>query len=154
VNDKKCQNCETEYQNQGDKNADKCPKCGSTFWTFISYWIGDVRRDFSIFANKDNEPGFEQDIDHSGGAKLTTTQHKETLDLIKAQNRTTHAVRSLAITFVAAPVIALSAIFVITISVISGNTAFIVLTALTAIVICLSVLVAAFKELGKSRIKD
>ena len=75
-------------------------------------------------------------------------------DLVEAQNRTTHAVRSLAITFVAAPIISFLVVIGVLLAVRSGNNALIIIVAILAIVASLGTLVAALDELFQSRVQD
>jgi cytochrome c-type biogenesis protein CcmH/NrfG len=114
--------------------------------------IGDIRSDLSIYTPRKNEQNTEQVAEVSDTEKLIAAQNKKTQELIAAQNKTTHAVRSLAITFVAAPVITFAVLIVIALSVSTGNITFIILTAISAIVICVYVLIAALTELGKSKV--
>jgi hypothetical protein len=114
--------------------------------------LGDFRRDFSVYTPEENEQGTKPVAEALDIEKLIIAQNKKTMDLIKAQNKTTHAVRSLAITFVAAPVITFAVLIVIALSVSTDNITFIILTAISAIVICVYVLIAALTELGKSRV--
>jgi hypothetical protein len=151
VNDKKCQDCKSEYQSQNGKKTGSCPFCGSKFWTLNSLSqeqssaprvspAKDIRRDSTTVAA-------ELEI-----GKLIASHNKNALELIASQNRTTHAVRSLAITFVAAPVILTAVVMVIALSIISGSTALVVLTSVAALIVCGLILYASLTELGKSRI--
>lgn len=155
MNPKKCQDCNTEYTDQDAKRFGHCPNCDSGFFTLTSLHEApsrapqkstkkESRQSFSL--NAMDAPGFA-DVE-----KLIQAQQEVTRSLVTAQNQTTHAVRSLAITFVAAPVIAIAILFVITLSVISGSTTFIVFTAVAAIIISIGVLVAALTELRRSRV--
>ena len=174
MNAKICTECETRYEDAGSSNPGHCPNCDSKFWALESMEvaqsitskknrIGDTRSDFSIYIPQKNEQNAEQvtkvsDTDkfiaaqNKKGQDLIKAENKTAQDLIKAQNKTTHAVRSLAITFVAAPVIAFAVLIVMAISVSTGNITFIILTAVSALVICVYVLIAALTELGKSRV--
>ena len=73
-------------------------------------------------------------------------------DLVAAQNRTTHAVRSLAITFVASPIIMLVVFVVIALAIKSGNVAIIIIAALIGLLTLIGVLIVALDELRASRI--
>jgi hypothetical protein len=72
-------------------------------------------------------------------------------DLVAAQNRTTHAVRSLAITFVAAPIISLAVIAAIFMAINSGNTGLIVFIGITGLLILIGTLVKSIEELALSK---
>jgi hypothetical protein len=72
-------------------------------------------------------------------------------DLVAAQNRTTHAVRSLAITFVAAPIISLAVIAAIFMAINSGNTGLIVFIGITGLLILIGTLVKSIEELTLSK---
>ncbi len=73
-------------------------------------------------------------------------------DLVTAQNRTTHAVRSLAITLVAAPVISIAIIVAVVVASASGNTSLIVFTGVFGAIIGIATLVVSLDELRKSKI--
>jgi len=73
-------------------------------------------------------------------------------ELVAAQNRTTHAVRSLAITFVAAPVVSLLVFVIIALAVKSGNIAVVVVAAIFGLLALLGVLVVSLSELRASRL--
>lgn len=152
---KKCQDCNAEYTDQDAKRFGHCPNCDSG-----SFTLGSIQEVPSTTTRKvltkDSEKRTSSDITNVAAfadiEKLIVAQQEATRSLVAAQNKTTHAVRSLAITFVAAPVIALATMFVVTLSVISGSTTFIVFTAVAAIIISTAVLVIALIELGRSRV--
>ena len=73
-------------------------------------------------------------------------------DLVRAQNRTTHAVRSLAITFVAAPIISIAIIVSVVVASASGNTAIIICTGALGAFIGIATLVVSLDELAKSKV--
>ena len=74
-------------------------------------------------------------------------------DLVRAQNQTTHAVRSLAITFVAAPIISIAIIVAVVVASASGNTAFIIFTGVLGAIIGIATLVVSLDELAKSKVR-
>jgi hypothetical protein len=73
-------------------------------------------------------------------------------DLVTAQNRTTHAVRSLAITLVAAPIISIAIIVAVVVASASGNTSLIIFTGVLGAIIGIATLVVSLDELRKSKI--
>jgi hypothetical protein len=73
-------------------------------------------------------------------------------DLLQAQNRTTHAVRALAITFVAAPIITLAVALGIGIAVHSGSAALMIVTGVVGVVVSIGTLVVAMNELIASKV--
>jgi hypothetical protein len=73
-------------------------------------------------------------------------------DLVSAQNRTTHAVRSLAITLVAAPIISIAIIVAVVVASASGNTSLIIFTGVLGAIIGIATLVVSLDELRKSKI--
>ena len=73
-------------------------------------------------------------------------------DLVDAQNRTTHAVRSLAITFVAAPIISIAIIVAVVVASASGNTSLMIFTGVFGVIIGLGTLVVSLEELRKSKV--
>lgn len=73
-------------------------------------------------------------------------------DLVIAQNQTTHAVRSLAITLVAAPIISIAIIVAVFVATASGNTSLIILTGVLGAIIGIGTLVVSLEELRKSKV--
>jgi|694.fasta_scaffold55984_6 hypothetical protein len=76
----------------------------------------------------------------------------EGLALIQAQNRTTYAVRSLAITFVYAPVIFAICLIISVFAFQSGNEDYIFFSLLLTVIVLIIVLLSALESLSKSRI--
>jgi hypothetical protein len=74
-------------------------------------------------------------------------------DLVKAQNRTTHAVRSLAITLVAAPIISIAIVIAVVIASASGNTTIVIFAGVLGALIGIGTLVVALDELAKSKVR-
>lgn len=94
MNLKKCQECKNEYQNQDGKKSPVCPYCGSHFWTLASAQDPSSKENTTREVQSNYPPHLEEipgsrDID-----RLIAAQNKNTQDLIRAQNRTTHAVRA------------------------------------------------------------
>ena len=84
---------------------------------------------------------------------VKVNQNKSNLEmssLIQAQNRTTHAVRSLAITFVAAPIISLIVILACAAAITTGNTVLMLISSIGGLVVLLMILVKSLTELSKS----
>lgn len=73
-------------------------------------------------------------------------------DLIEAQNRTTRAVRSLAITLVAAPLIGVVIAAALFLAIYSENFVLLFLTAIAGLLIAIGTLVAAIEELRRSKV--
>ena len=73
-------------------------------------------------------------------------------DLVDAQNRTTHAVRSLAITLVAAPIISIAIIVAVVVASASGNTSLMIFAGVLGAIIGIGTLVVSLEELRKSRV--
>ena len=94
---KKCQDCKTEYQDQDAKHFGHCPNCDSSFFTLVSLEkvpsAASKKKSLEEFS-----PGSASHSDQVAGLadleKLIPAQNKNTLDLILAQNKTTHAVRA------------------------------------------------------------
>lgn len=152
---KRCQDCNTEYTDQDGKRFGHCPNCDSGFFSLSSLEetpSTTTKKGSAKTAELGSASSVQRVPEFSGLDKFIEAQQAATRSLIAAQNQTTHAVRSLAITFVAAPVIAIAILFIVTLSVISGNTTFIVLSAVAAIIISIGVLVAALTELQRSRV--
>ena len=122
----------------------KCANCGSEF---SRNDIGRCPNCKSLMTGIDDVPEIH------GSTSSETMREPSTLDdLVVAQNRTTHAVRSLAITLVAAPIISLVVLTVLALAVKSGNTSIIVIAALMGLAALLGVLGASLTELRASRI--
>ena len=111
-----------------------CPKCGDK----ISLWKGSATINTgsgpekicascykSHWALTYQEPRARQNPP-AGKVSSKSSSVSSSDGLIAAQNRTTHAVRALAITFVAAPVIALVVIAAGVVAINSGNSTIIV----------------------------
>lgn len=158
---KQCQDCKTEYQ-QDAKHSGRCPNCGSSYFTLAAHIEGPTAANRTD-SKEEFMPGSPQHSTKSGSRsdqvvgtadieKLITTQNKNALTLIAAQNKTTHAVRSLAISFVAAPIISIAIIIAIVIASASGNSALIIFTGTLGAIIVIATLVASLAELAKSKI--
>ena len=110
---------------------------------------------FISFNSKDYEEIKAKDAPVRTPARSDRTEKNKSVssldELIEAQDRTTYAVRSLAISFVAAPIISLLVIGGIFLAFQSENTGMITFTAVTGAVICFGTLVVALGELGKSK---
>ena len=126
--------------------------CGSPFQIHMSndpkcskllgpHKTPDVPNPSAIFSGQN--PSSQSEIQGLSGE----IQH-----LIAAQNRTTHAVRSIAITFVAAPVISVIVLLADLLAVMSNNIGVIVVVSLIGVIILLVVLVRALTELGQSQV--
>jgi hypothetical protein len=85
-------------------------------------------------------------------AKNIANQIESNSALISAQNRTTHAVRSLAINFVAAPIISSAIILAVVLASATGNTSLIVITGISGVIVIIATMVASLNELAKSKI--
>lgn len=96
-----------------------------------------IKRDYSV--DHASKP-----LKRSGPAALE--------DLVDAQNRTTHAVRSLAITLVAAPIISIAIIVAVVVASASGNTSLMIFTGVFGVIIGLGTLVVSLEELRKSKV--
>jgi hypothetical protein len=158
---KKCQDCKTEYQDQDAKNFGHCPNCDSTFWTLTEAEasrtpqknrIGEIRTDLPTLTKRENNSINSQASEDVEMAKFIANQNESNRALISAQNKTTHAVRSLAITFVAAPIISVAIIVAIFFASASGNSGLIIFTAILGTVILIATLVVSLNELAKSKI--
>lgn len=117
-----------------------CQKCGSPNW---------------IFARED-----EAKVSHGTGGvneiigkKLIDGSKSELLIvLIREQRKTTHATRALAITFVAAPIIAFVVAVAMLLATQSGNAAVMVIAGILGVIALIWVLVASLEELRASRL--
>jgi hypothetical protein len=101
---KKCQDCKTEYHDQDAIRFGHCPNCDSEFFTLVS--LKEVAttttkknpaknsRSGNPFHSATSSSQSDQVAEVSEIEKLIATQNKNTLDLIQAQNKTTHAVRA------------------------------------------------------------
>ena len=82
----------------------------------------------------------------------SSSSDRNNAELIAAQNRTTHAVRALAITFVLAPVISFFVSIAFFFALRSGNTGIIIFAGIVAIIVLIATLASALSELAKSRV--
>jgi hypothetical protein len=87
-------------------------------------------------------------------SKATASRTTQSSDaLVEAQNRTTHAVRALAITFVAAPILLIVVGGFLALALNSGEVGVIVLALIFAIISFGWILVSSLGELAKSRVR-
>ena len=135
VNRVSCTQCEHIFN---PNNHIKCPNCKTSF----------DRDKIADLADSVNQK-FQQQISES----IKNLMPAERM-LIEAQNRTTQAVRSLAITFVAAPIIFIVLSIVLVLAISSGSTGFILITSIVTLLICIFTLLASLSALAKSKIPD
>ena len=134
-----CRDCKIEVDTDIHK---RCPQCNQSKNGL--YYAED-----SILLETPTE---------SSPAQVTSTPnshgHEDTnfTSLVLAQNRTTHAVRSLAINFVAAPIVSLVAFVVILLAIRSGNSPLILLAGSGSVLALLIMLIKSLDELSKSKI--
>ena len=122
-----------------------CYKCGQHRSYFVEMESLPPTSDKDLRSSK----GADQQVLNSTRAiKLPATLD----DLLQAQNRTTHAVRALAITFVAAPIITLAVALGIGIAVHSGSAALMIVTGVVGVVVSIGTLVVAMNELIASKV--
>jgi hypothetical protein len=124
-----------------DKLAN-CPSCG----------VVNVRLDKPI---QQSQSRISQSLPMSGQTHASPSHSevdRNTIEIVAAQNRTTHAVRSLAITFVAAPVISLIIAVAFVFAAKTGNAAIIVLSGIVAVIILIGTFVSALDELSLSKV--
>jgi predicted nucleic acid-binding Zn-ribbon protein len=161
VSRKRCQDCKTEYQ-QDAKHSGRCPNCGSSYFTLAAHIEGPTAANRTD-SKEEFTPGSPQHSTKSGSRSdqvvgtadienLITTQNKNALTLIAAQNKTTHAVRSLAITVVAAPIISIAIILAVFLASASGNTSLVVFTGILGVIVLIATMVVSLNELAKSKV--
>lgn len=168
---KYCFECTEEIP---DMQARQCPKCGAQSFAYNkdvlsrSVSIRSRTSDQVHLQPKDSsiQTGVvagEPEIIRSDESeylkqileRLNSTEkeiQKTRSENISAQNRTTHAVRSIAITFVAAPVISVIVLLADLLAFMSNNIGVIVMVSLIGVIILLVVLVRALTELGQSKV--
>ena len=112
--------------------------------------IKDIRLELQAEQNeKDSKQNFRPSrIKSSELSKISP----EGLALIQAQDRTTYAVRSLAITFVYAPIISAICLIIYVFAVQSENEDYIFFSFLLTVIVLIIVLISALESLSKSRI--
>ena len=136
-----CPDCQIPFRD-GVMN---CYKCGQHRSYFVEMESLPPTSDKDLRSSK----GADQQVLNSTRAmKLPATLD----DLLQAQNRTTHAVRALAITFVAAPIITLAVVLGIGIAAHSGNPALMILTGIAGVVVSVGTLIVAIDELRESKV--
>ena len=132
----KCPACELLVPS----DVKNCPKCGQN------------KKYFSPAIGGEAVPGPMETLNIVSEASKSSEKSLANDGLVAAQNRTTHAVRSLAITFVAAPVILLLVGIVGIVALKTQNSGLLVLVGLLAIAISVYTCVRALGELAASRI--
>jgi protein-S-isoprenylcysteine O-methyltransferase Ste14 len=80
------------------------------------------------------------------------SDREESDPLVLAQNRTTHAVRALAISFVAAPMLLSFLAGMIGLAASTGNSGLVVFSVIVAVFASIWVLTASLSELAKSKV--
>ena len=133
-----CENCGNNYN---PNNYNQCPGC-----KFANPTIKPIQ--LTTPANRGSESSQRQTR-----VAANTEMEATLLDLVEAQNRTTHAVRSLAITFVAAPVIAFLVAIALVLAIHFGNSGVMIFVGLFAIFASLATLIIALTELAKSKVE-
>jgi|LakMenE01Jun11ns_1017448.scaffolds.fasta_scaffold9947467_1 predicted nucleic acid-binding Zn-ribbon protein len=160
---KRCQDCKTDYQDQDAKHFGHCPNCDSTYWGLVSpeeeasskprkTRVGEIRTDLANLTKRESDSVNSQFNNDGEIAKNIANQIESNSALISAQNRTTHAVRSLAINFVAAPIISIAIILAVVLASATGNTSLIVITGISGVIVIIATMVASLNELAKSKI--
>jgi predicted nucleic acid-binding Zn-ribbon protein len=160
---KRCQDCKTDYQDQDAQHFGHCPNCDSTYWGLVSpeeeasskprkTRVGEIRTDLANLTKRESDSVNSQFNNDGEIAKNIANQIESNSALISAQNRTTHAVRSLAINFVAAPIISIAIILAVVLASATGNTSLIVITGISGVIVIFATMVASLNELAKSKI--
>jgi len=121
-----------------------CPTCGESYQISTRY-NGEVCRDC-----------FEKESEHyKNQEQLSQTLVKsEMQQMIEAQNKTTHAVRSLAITFVAAPLISAVVVIAVLFAIRTGKSVLMIIVGLLGVTTLIGTLFASLDELHKSKISQ
>ena len=127
-------------------NHNFCPGCKAEFDD------PDLVEKKTISEYYDDSPKPTSKKSSSASTKLQQVSKKD--PLVEAQDRTTHAVRSLAISFVAAPVIAILVIGMIALALNSGDTVLVIVSILVGAGISLWTLFASLNELAKSKVPE
>ena len=134
-----CRDCKIEVDTDIHK---RCPQCNQSKNGL--YYAED-----SILLETPSE---------SSPAQVTSTPnshgHEDTnfTSLVLAQNRTTHAVRALAINFVAAPIVSFVVFVVVALAVRSGNLDLVFVAGAAGVTALLMMLIKSLDELSKSKI--
>jgi predicted nucleic acid-binding Zn-ribbon protein len=160
---KRCQDCKTDYQDQDAQHFGHCPNCDSTYWGLVSpeeeasskprkTRVGEIRTDLANLTKRESDSVNSQFNNDGEIAKNIANQIESNSALISAQNKTTHAVRSLAINFVAAPIISIAIILAVVLASATGNTSLIVITGISGVIVIFATMVASLNELAKSKI--
>jgi hypothetical protein len=131
-----CKWCEA----QNDPNERLCKRCGSPNWILTGE---DVEQ---------SEAKYRARIQNQAKNLSDCTEKELLIMLIREQRKTTYATRSLAITFVAAPVIALLVTVALVLAANSGNTAAMVVAGIFGAIASTWVLVKSLRELTLSNL--
>ena len=136
-----CSNCTTPFN---INNYYKCPRCKAKY-------VEPVLAEIEIEKEELKNLGPSTKI---GQGKVAERKGAVPLDseLVAAQNRTTHAVRALAITFVAAPILFLFVGGLIVLAASSGNSALTLTAIILGIFASLWILISSLSELAKSKV--
>jgi len=160
---KRCQDCKTDFRDQDAKHFGHCPNCDSTFWGLVSpeeeasskprkTRVGEIRTDVADLTKRESDSVNSQFNNDVEIAKHIANQIESNSALISAQNKTTHAVRSLAITVVAAPIISIAIILAVFLASASGNTSLVVFTGILGVIVLIATMVVSLNELAQSKV--
>ncbi len=132
----------------------KCYGCDSRLYPLGTYWVGSSSGPKKICGAclKEFKQGAFQNASTTEAEAAPLNPTPVTLeDLIWAQDRTTHAVRSIAITFVAAPIVSALTFVVVRLASNSGNSELILSIAIGGGLVILGTLFLAIEELKLSK---
>jgi hypothetical protein len=133
-----CTSCGTEFNKN---NYYDCPQCKTPY---IEVSLKDYY--------SDPVPEVQKTRKSTTPSKPLAQKADVESELVRAQNRTTHAVRALAITFVAAPIIFMVVAGMIVLAASSGDTALTIMALLVGLFAFGWTLVSSLSELAKSKV--
>ena len=140
-----CEVCSTRFNMN---NYSKCPSCKTPY---IDPRAKEIAESGELLEETLSKKTSAATQSVSKATASRTTQSSDAL--VEAQNRTTHAVRALAITFVAAPILLIVVGGFLALALNSGEVGVIVLALIFAIISFGWILVSSLGELAKSKVR-
>jgi hypothetical protein len=132
----------------------KCYGCDSRLYPWATYWVGSSggpKKICGACLKEFKQGAFQNTLAPEAEVTPVSATPVSLEDLIWAQDRTTHAVRSIAITFVAAPIVSALTFVVVRLAANSGNSELILSIAIGGGLVILGTLFLAIEELKLSK---
>ena len=140
--------CEVCSKSFNMNNYEKCPSCKTPY-------IDPRAKEIAEASAFEDEPHSPKKVERAQGAMKSAPIRASTPSdpLVEAQNRTTHAVRSLAITFVAAPILFLVVGGFMFFAISTEEPGLIIVSLIIGVISFGWILISSLSELSKSYVR-